>query len=140
MVRHMLPIVAALMLAGCTSSGGTPSNEAMPLDNAMAMTAMPMPDGRMFDPHSVPLYPGSTMAEMRITAHDAPDDMAFAFVSPAPLADVSAWFAQNLPAKGYHIAATPTGFAGTDPKGDGFKLDLAQGKDGTTSGTITAGN
>lgn len=139
MRRPMLATAALTLLPlGACSSGGTPTSEAMPMNSANAMMDMPRPDGRSFDVHSLPVYPGSKMADMKIMAHTAPDDMAYSFSSPAPLATVHDWFKQTLPARGYRLTEQGNGFAGTDSQGKMFQLELGDGPHGTTLGTITA--
>lgn len=140
-MTRSLPIapLLALALAGCSSSGGTPASEAMPMNSPAAMMDMPRPDGRSFDVHAVPLPPGAKMAEMQITAHTEADNMAFSFTAPGTPEAIHAWFGNALPKAGYQVTEQGMGFTGTDKAGKMFKLDLAAAGNGATLGQITAG-
>lgn len=130
---------AAMLLASCSQPAG--NHAAAPAANgADAMMAMDKPDGTPFDIHGVPVYPGSTMADVKIMPHMPDDDMMYGFDSPAAPSVVRDWLAGELARDGYHMTVDGKDLVGTDPRRQPLRIALEPAPGGHTLGTITLGN
>ncbi|OYY67755.1 MAG: hypothetical protein B7Y47_15335 [Sphingomonas sp. 28-63-12] len=126
--------VIAISLAGCTEPASVPA--AMAGNNAMDM---PMPDGSAVDMAALPLYPGSTMIDLKIMPHEVDDMVDMAFDSPADPETVRAWYAETLGKQGYLLKADGSALAGTDAKGKPLRIDIQPAAGGHSTGTISKG-
>lgn len=130
-------IMAALVmpLAACTEPAGTPS---APIAGTNA-TDMPMPDGSAVDMAMVPMYPGSTMIDMKIMPHEEDDMTGMAFDSPADAETVRRWYIATLSAKGFVLKEQGTTVVGTDPAGKPVHINVKPAAAGHSTGVISKG-
>ena len=99
--------------------------------------------GSNFDVNGVKLYPGSTVRDVNIDAHDGSGDkdgrVAIKFEAPASLDKVQAWFRDAMAKHNFKVSPAGNGFAGTTDEGQPIKLELeADGAD-KAKGSITVG-
>ncbi len=140
MIRSIWGAVAmltasALGLGGCTEPARSPA-AAMAGGN---MVDMPMPDGGAVDMAQVPLYPGSTMVDMKIMPHEEDDMMGVAFDSPADAATVRQWYLTTLVPKGFTLKEDGSALTGTDSAGNPVRIDVQPAAAGHSTGTISKG-
>jgi hypothetical protein len=164
MLRSVLCAVVLLPLAACNGSGGgtaisinsSDDNAVGSLDgNGSATIDTPFFKGKVqlpklkldasnFDMNGVHLYPGSTIGDMNIDAHDRPgtkDDgrVRVTFESPASAATVRGWFREKLGAAHFTLLPTGNGLAGKTDEGQPFLLDLTPDGADKAKGVITIG-
>ncbi|WP_374125970.1 hypothetical protein [Sphingomonas sp. 28-62-11] len=125
----------SIALAACTEPARPP---AQPMAGAN-MTDMPMPDGIAVDMAAVPMYPGSTMIDMKIMPHEEDDMTGMAFDSPADPATVRRWYIDTLGAKGFMLKEQGTTVVGTDPAGNPVHIDVKPAAAGHSTGVISKG-
>lgn len=130
-------ILAAFVmpLAACTEPASPPS---APMAGTNA-TDMPMPDGSAVDMAMVPMYPGSTMIDMKIMPHEEDDMTGMAFDSPADAETVRRWYIDTLGAKGFTLKEQGTMVIGTDPAGKPVRIDVKPAAAGHSTGVISKG-
>lgn len=125
----------SIALAACTEPARPPA-EPMAGSNAMDM---PMPDGSAVDMAAVPMYPGSTMIDMKIMPHEEDDMTGMAFDSPADAATVRRWYVDTLGAKGFKLEEQGTTVVGTDPAGKPVHIEVKPAAGGHSMGVISKG-
>ena len=161
MLRHAL-LALPLTLAACGSGGNTNisihdadgdvnistddnGHASIKLPGFDASIKMPKMDitGENFDVHGVKLYPGSTIRDVDIDAHDGNGDkdgrVALKFEAPASLDKVQAWFRDAMAKHGFKVSPQGNGFAGTTDEGQPITLELEAVGGDKAKGTITVG-
>jgi hypothetical protein len=167
MIRHalLLALPLGLALAACDgpgtsikidASGGegnttvaTDSNGQMSIKVPGFEGAIKLPkiqiDAEDFDVNGLKLYPGSKIGELNVDAQEKigtrdKGQVAIGFESPAPLATVKAWFAENLAKRNFKVVPHDNSFAGTTDDGEIFKLELSDTGEGKTKGRMEVGS
>ncbi len=96
-----------------------------------------------FEVNGVKLYPGSTIRDVNVDAHDGSGDndgrVAAKFEAPGSLEKVQAWFRDAMAKHHFKVAAQGTGFAGTTDDGQPVTIELNPDGADKTKGAITVG-
>jgi hypothetical protein len=99
--------------------------------------------GDNFDVNGVKLYPGSTVRDVNIDAHDGNGDkdgrVALKFEAPASLDKVQAWFRDAMAKHGFKVSPQGSGFAGTTDDGQPITLELEADGPDKAKGNLTVG-
>lgn len=92
------------------------------------------------DISGVKLFPGSSVTGMSVFADDSKADdqgkVRIAFDAPGGVAAVRDWFGKEMTKHGFTVKADGAGLAGATDEGGPFKLELAPGAGGRTTGTL----
>jgi len=153
MLRHTL-LALSLMLTACGPDGTTNISIHDSDGDANISTGLPGIDASIkiprmniteanFDVSGVKLYPGSTIKDLNVAAHEGSGDndgrVAITFESPASLDKVQAWFRDAMAKHHFKVSPQGNGFAGTTDDGQPLTLELeAVGAD-KTKGSMTVG-
>lgn len=99
-----------------------------------------MLDADNVDIGGVPLYPGSTVQSVNITADEQGGAdkglVRIRFAAPADPAAVREWFAGKMRGAGFTLAAAGNGLAGKTKDGEPFRMELT-GAAGKTEGVLS---
>ncbi len=96
-------------------------------------------DADDFDMNGVHLFPGSTIADLRIAdgKGNADDRVEVRFSSPAAAAEVRTWFADKLGKAGYKLTQAGQALQGTTDEGKPFRMELRDTGAKSSEGTIS---
>lgn len=97
-----------------------------------------------FEANGVKLYPGSTIKNVDIDAHDGSGDkengrVAIKFESPASLDKVQAWFRDAMAKHHFKVSPQGSGFAGTTDDGQPVTVELEADGPDKARGSLTVG-
>jgi hypothetical protein len=99
--------------------------------------------GSNFDVNGVKLYPGSTIRDVNIDAHDGGDNkdghVAIKFESPGSLEKVQAWFRDAMAKHNFKVSPQGNGFAGTTDDGQPVTVELEADGPDKAKGSMTVG-
>lgn len=95
------------------------------------------------DVRGVKLYPGSTIKNLDVDAHEGSGDddgrVAIKFEAPASLDKVQAWFRDAMAKHRFKVSPQGTGFAGTTDDGQPITLELEADGPDKAKGSMTVG-